>query len=121
VPRRGRRHRPPQVRRATGLAPVLLGAALLVLALGFASSAAALFAAIPASAVGALLLVAGTDLAMSKRLFDARPHCWPAIAIAAGATALVNPAVGLAAGWAVELGRTLDGRLARRDAPGRMP
>ena len=105
----------------TGLAPVLLGAALLVLALGFASSAAALFAAIPLSAVGALLLVAGTDLAMSKRLFDARPHCWPAIGIAAAATALVNPAVGLAAGWAVELGRTLGGRLARRDALGRMP
>ena len=105
----------------TGLAPVLLGAALLALALAFASSAAALFAAIPTSAVGALLLVAGTDLAVSKRLFDARPHCWPAIAIAAGATALVNPAVGLAAGWAVELGRTLGGRLARRDALGRMP
>ena len=98
-----------------------IGAALLALALAFASSAAALFAAIPTSAVGALLLVAGTDLAVSKRLFDARPHCWPAIAIAAGATALVNPAVGLAAGWAVELGRTLGGRLARRDALGRMP
>lgn len=89
----------------TGLAPVLLGAALLVLALGFASGAAALFAAIPASAVGALLLVVGMDLAMSKRLFDARPHCWPAIGIAAGATALLNPSVGLAAGWAVELAR----------------
>ena len=97
------------------------GAANLLLALGFSSSAAALFAAIPASAVGALLLVAGADLAVSKRLFDARPHCWPAIGLAAGATALVNPAVGLAAGWAVELGRTLGGRLARRDAPGRMP
>jgi MFS superfamily sulfate permease-like transporter len=104
----------------TGVAPVLLGAALLALALGFASSAAALFAAIPASAVGALLLVAGTDLAMSKRLFDARPACWLAIGIAAGATALVNPAVGLAAGWAVELGRTLAARLARRGVPGRM-
>ena len=105
----------------TGLAPVLLGAALLVLALGFSSSAAALFAAIPASAVGALLLVAGTDLAVSKRLFDARPACWPAIGIAAAATALVNPAVGLVAGWAVELGRTLGRRLARRDTLGRMP
>ncbi len=75
------------------------GAALLALALGFASSAAALFAAIPASAVGALLPVAGTDLAVSKRPFDARLNCWPAIAIAAGTTAPLNPAVGLAAGW----------------------
>ncbi len=100
---------------------LLAAAALLVLALGFSSSAAAVFAAIPASAVGALLLVAGTDLAMSKRLFDARPHCWPAIGIAAGATTFVNPAVGLAAGWAVELGRAVAGRLARRAPPGTMP
>jgi MFS superfamily sulfate permease-like transporter len=98
----------------TGLAPVLLGAALLVLALCFASSAAALFAAIPPSAVGALLLVAGTDLATSKRMFDARLNCWPAIAIAAGATAFVNPAVGLAAGWAVEFGRSGVARAFRR-------
>jgi hypothetical protein len=97
----------------TDLAPILLGAALLVLALGFASSAAALFAAIPLSAVGALLLVAGTDLAMSKRLFDARPACWPAIGIAAGATAFVNPAIGLAAGWAVEFVRTVVARAFR--------
>ena len=87
------------------------------MALGFAGSAAALFAAIPVSAVGALLLLAGTDLALSKRLFDARPDCWPVIGIAAGATALVNPAVGLAAGWAVELGRSAATRL--RGAPGR--
>lgn len=99
----------------TGAAPILLGVALLVLALGFAGSAAALFAAIPLSAVGALLLLAGTDLAVSKRLFDARPDCWPVIGIAAGATALLNPAVGLAAGWAVELGRSGLKRL--RDVP----
>ena len=84
----------------TGLAPVLLGVALLALALNSASSAAALFAAIPASVIGALLLVAGTDLAISKRLFDARPACWPAIGIVAGATALIDPAIGLAVGWA---------------------
>jgi MFS superfamily sulfate permease-like transporter len=98
----------------TGLASVLLGIVLLVLALGFASSAVALFAAIPASAVGALLLVAGTDLAVSKRLFDARLNCWPAIAIAAGAAAFVNPAVGLAAGWAVEFVRSGVARAFRR-------
>jgi MFS superfamily sulfate permease-like transporter len=95
----------------TGLAPVLFGSVLLVLALGFAGSAASLFAAIPLSAVGALLLMAGSDLAMSKRLFDARPACWPAISIAAGATALLNPAVGLAAGWGVELMRGAVSRL----------
>jgi len=98
----------------TGLAPVLFGAVLLVLALGFAGSAAALFAAIPSSAVGALLLVAGTDLALSRRLFDARPDCWPAIGIAAATTALLNPALGLVAGWGVELVR---GAVAKRRKP----
>ena len=87
----------------TGLAPVLFGSALLVLALGFAGSASALFSAIPLSAVGALLLVAGTDLALSRRLFDARPACWPAIGITAAMTAFLNPALGLVGGWGVEI------------------
>jgi predicted benzoate:H+ symporter BenE len=86
----------------TGIAPILFGSVLLVLALGFASSAAALLATIPLSAVGALLLIAGTDLAMSRRLFDSRPDCWPVIGIAAAATALLNPAAGLAGGWLAE-------------------
>jgi MFS superfamily sulfate permease-like transporter len=106
----------------TGLAPVILGIVLLVLALGFAGSAAALFAAIPSSAVGALLLVAGADLALSKRLFDARPACWPVIAATATAPALLNPAIGLAAGWVVEIGRGMAGRLAQKAMPpGRIP
>lgn len=102
----------------TGLAPILLGAALLALALGFSGSAAALFSAIPSSAVGALLLVAGVDLALSKRLLDARAGCWPAIGAAALATALLNPAFGLAAGWAVELARGMAKSLADPN-PGR--
>jgi MFS superfamily sulfate permease-like transporter len=90
----------------TGAAPIFLGIILLVLALGFAGWAGDLFAFVPPAAVGALLLVAGTDLAISKRLFDARPDCWPAIGITAAATLLVNPAVGLVCGWFVEFGRS---------------
>src|SRR5262249_26872128 len=45
----------------TGLTPIIFGAVLLVLAVGFAGHAAALFAIIPIGAVGALLIVAGTD------------------------------------------------------------
>ncbi|MBU2090951.1 MAG: putative sulfate/molybdate transporter [Alphaproteobacteria bacterium] len=86
----------------TGWAPVLLGGILLALALGFSQGAMALLGLIPMAAVGALLVVAGIDLALSRRLFDARAHCWPAIALTAGLTVLVNPAVALAAGWAVE-------------------
>jgi MFS superfamily sulfate permease-like transporter len=89
----------------TGLAPVALGAVLLVLGLGFADSAASLFAAIPIGAVGVLLLVAGADLAISRRLFDAQPSCRPVIAIAAAATFYYNPAVGLVAGCLGELVR----------------
>ena len=89
----------------TGLAPILFGAALLVLAIGFADSAASLFAIVPAGAVGALLIFAGIDLAASPRLFDAKPSCWPVIAAATAATVLVNPGLGLLVGWAAELAR----------------
>ncbi len=89
----------------TGLAPILFGSALLVLAIGFADSAAGLFAVVPAGAVGALLILAGTDLAASRRLFDARPSCWPVIAAATVATVFVNPGLGLAVGWAAEFVR----------------
>jgi MFS superfamily sulfate permease-like transporter len=87
----------------TGLAPIMLGGVLLVLGLGFAASAAQLFALIPLAAVGALLLVAGGDLAISRRLFDAQPSCWPVIAVAAGTTLAFNPAIGLLAGCAGEI------------------
>lgn len=50
----------------TGLTPIIFGAVLLVLALGFADRAASLFAVIPIGAVGALLILAGTDLAVSR-------------------------------------------------------
>ena len=89
----------------TGLAPILFGLALLALALGFADMAAQLFAVVPIGAVGALLIMAGTDLALSRRLFDGRPSCWPVIGVTALVTLLVNPAFALAAGWVAELVR----------------
>ena len=90
----------------TGVAPVLFGTALLVMALGFADSAASLFAIVPVGAVGALLVFAGTDLAASRRLFDTRPSCWPVIAATALGTIVVNPGLGLVVGWAAEFVRT---------------
>ena len=89
----------------TGLAPILFGAILLVIGLGFAESAGQLFAVVPIGAVGALLIIAGTDLALSRQLFDGRPSCWPVIGITALLTVMTNPAVGLAAGWLAELCR----------------
>jgi MFS superfamily sulfate permease-like transporter len=83
----------------TGLAPIILGVVVLVLAVGFADHAAALFSIIPIGAVGALLILAGTDLAISRRLFDGKPSCWPVIGVTALVTLTVNPALGLILGW----------------------
>ena len=98
----------------TGLAPILLGAALLLLGLFFAPAAAGLLAAVPAAAIGALLIFAGVDLAVSRRLFDARPACWPVIGVTAGVSLLADPAMGLAAGWTLELVQRPLARLLRR-------
>jgi MFS superfamily sulfate permease-like transporter len=87
----------------SGLAPIIFGAALLVLAVGFADHAAALFALIPVGAVGALLIFAGADLAISRRLFDGRPSCLWVIGATALVTVTVNPAIGLVLGWVTEL------------------
>jgi len=86
----------------TGLAPIIFGVVVLVLAVGFADHAAVLFAIIPIGAVGALLILAGTDLAISRRLFDGKPSCWPVIGVTALVTLIVNPALGLVLGWITE-------------------
>jgi predicted benzoate:H+ symporter BenE len=89
-----------------GLTPIIFGVALLVLAIGFADRAAGLFAVIPIGAVGALLIIAGTDLAISRRLFDGRPSCLWVIGFTALITVTVNPALGLVLGWISEFVRT---------------
>ena len=87
----------------TGLTPIIFGAVLLVLAVAFSDHAAALFALIPIGAVGALLIFAGTDLAISRRLFDGKPSCLWVIGATALVTVTVNPALGLILGWIAEL------------------
>jgi MFS superfamily sulfate permease-like transporter len=87
----------------TGLAPIIFGVVVLVLAVGFADHSAALFAIIPIGAVGALLILAGTDLAISRRLFDGKPSCWPVIGVTALVTLTINPALGLVLGWVAEV------------------
>jgi MFS superfamily sulfate permease-like transporter len=89
----------------TGLAPIIFGVVVLILAVGFADHAAALFAVIPIGAVGALLILAGTDLAISRRLFDGKPSCLPVIGVTALVTLTVNPALGLVLGWIAEFVR----------------
>jgi len=98
----------------TGLAPValglvLFGAAMLPDGLGISA-----LAAIPAAGLGALLLVAAGELALTRRLFDSRPSCWPVIAATAALTLWMNPFWGLLAGGATELIRSAVLRAARR-------
>jgi len=100
----------------TGLAPIIFGAVLLMLAVGFAEHAAALLALIPIGAVGSLLIFAGTDLAISRRLFDGRPSCLWVIGATAFVTVTINPALALVVGWIAELIRAA---IVRRFVPER--
>jgi MFS superfamily sulfate permease-like transporter len=89
----------------TGLAPVILGVLLVALALILADQAGGVLAMIPLAAVGALLLFSAADLALSRRLFDARPSCWPVIGVTAAVTAWADRFWGLLAGCLAELAR----------------
>lgn len=86
----------------TGAAPLMLGVALLALALLPGNAALAVLAMVPAAGLGALLLVASAELALSKRLVDCRPSCRPVIAVTAAVTVLADPLSGLIAGTAAE-------------------
>jgi MFS superfamily sulfate permease-like transporter len=86
----------------TGVTPIIFGVVVLVLAVGFADHAAVLISIIPIGAVGALLILAGTDLAISRRLFDGKPSCWPVIGVTALVTLTINPALGVVCGWIAE-------------------
>jgi MFS superfamily sulfate permease-like transporter len=91
----------------SGKAPIVLGALLISLAALYGDAAGLALSAIPLALAGALLAIAGLDLALSRRLFEARPDCWPVIGGTAALTALVNPALALAVGIAMESGRRL--------------
>lgn len=88
----------------TGMAPVLLGTSLLLVAL--VPGGLAMIAAIPMAGLGALLFVAAVELALSKRLWTAKPSCWPVIAITAVVTVWADPFFGLLAGVAAETVQT---------------
>lgn len=88
----------------TGMAPALLGTGLLLVA--FVPGGLSMIAAIPMAGLGALLFVAATELALSRRLWTAKPSCWPVIAITALVTVWVDPFFGLLAGVASETFRS---------------
>ncbi len=95
----------------TGLAPALFGVFCLILGLFFAADALTVLGLLPLAAVGALLVYAGGEFALSKRLFDGRPSCLAVILLTAGVCIAANVAVGLLAGLIAE---ALRGWLIRR-------
>ena len=101
----------------SGTAPLALGLALVAFALLPGGPGLGALAAIPAAGLGALLLMASGELALTKRLFDCKPSCWPVIAVTAGVTVWADPFWGLVAGSGAELVRSAAVRaLLRRDA-----
>ncbi|MBU2954883.1 putative sulfate/molybdate transporter [Marinobacter sp. F3R08] len=84
----------------TGMAPILLGTGLILVAL--VPGGLAMIAAIPIAGLGALLFVTAAELALSRRLWKAKPSCWPVIVITALITVWVDPFFGLLAGVASE-------------------
>lgn len=86
----------------TGGAPIMLGGALLGLALLPDELKQIALTSIPAATLGALLLIASAELAFSRRLIDALPSCKPVIAITALGTFFGNPMIGLILGTLAE-------------------
>jgi predicted benzoate:H+ symporter BenE len=80
----------------TGTALLALGIALLTL--GFVPNGIALLSAIPIAGLGALLLFSAGELALTKRLFDCKPSCWPVIAATAAVTVWADPFWGMLVG-----------------------
>lgn len=89
----------------SGAAPLFLGLLLIALALWPGNAGLMTLAAIPAAGLGALLLIASGELALTKRLFDCKPSCWPVIATTAAVTVWADPFWGLLVGLGAELVR----------------
>jgi SulP family sulfate permease len=82
----------------TGMAPALFGLSCLALGLLFGPDALLLLGVLPMAAVGALLVVAGGELAVSKRLFDASQDALAVIVLTGVIAVTVNIATGFVVG-----------------------
>lgn len=89
----------------SGAAPLILGLGLIAFALLPGGLGITLLAAIPAAGLGALLLIAAWQLAVTRRLFDGKPSCWPVIAVTAAVTVVIDPFWGLVMGGCSEVVR----------------
>ncbi|MEW8027255.1 MAG: putative sulfate/molybdate transporter [Candidatus Thiodiazotropha sp.] len=86
----------------TGLAPAIFGITCLSFGLLLGPNALQLLMLIPLAAVGALLVFAGLDLAMSKELMQGPRENLPVIVVTGLVCLLLNVALGLLVGIAIE-------------------
>jgi len=91
----------------TWIAPAIFGTLCLTLGLAFGPDAARILSVLPLSALGAMLLVAGAEMALGKRVMDARPACRVIIITTGIACVALNVAAGLVIGLALEAVRTV--------------
>ncbi|MET0004971.1 MAG: sulfate transporter [gamma proteobacterium symbiont of Ctena orbiculata] len=96
----------------TGLAPAIFGITCLSIGLLLGPNALQLLLLIPLAAVGALLVFAGLDLAMSKELTQGSRENLPVIVITGLVCLLLNVALGLLVGIAIEYLRRRNGEKA---------
>src|SRR5690606_27397520 len=87
--------------------PALFGAGCLILGIGFGAGARDFLMAVPLAAVGALLVVAGAEMAVSRKLLDVKPSCRVVVIGTAVACVATNIAAGLVIGLGLEIVRTL--------------
>ncbi len=88
-------------------APLLFGVFCLGLGLGFGPQARDILMLIPIGAVGAILAVAGAEMAFHRKVFQVKPSCRVVILVTGLACVGINVAVGLLIGLAAEGLRTL--------------
>jgi len=99
----------------TWVAPAIFGALCLTLGLAFGPGAAVIMTVLPVSALGAMLCVAGVELALGKRVFDAMPSCRVVIVATGIACVALNVASGLLIGFILEAARAAYFRSKKRE------
>ncbi len=86
----------------TWVAPALFGLFCLTLGIGFGPQARDVLMLVPVGAVGAILAVAGAEMALNRRILGVKPSCRVVILLTGVVCVGVNMAVGLAVGLAAE-------------------
>lgn len=91
----------------TWRAPALFGVVCLLLGTVFGAGARELLVIVPLAAVGAILAVAGAEMAFTRKIMDIKPSCRAVVVGTAIACVATNIAAGLVIGLGLEMARTV--------------